>query len=477
MSRQIINADNLNMEGLSIEDSSQNVQPGLVQLANIIGENVGGSPRFGRCSIGTNIIAVSAESYFRIYEYKNNEIQYTGFEITAETGTTFVDTSVSGNDQFIAITVITTSPATPKCINIYSYSGSSFSLLTSLTKEDIFSESLINFTHANLDYSGERLCVLAPGMVSKSAVLKRTGTSFTKELDVSLGQLLAVGPIKLSRNGDVVVIGNPMATVSDILGSGEAYVYTRTDTTWTLKATLRPDTPVFNKWFGTVSLSDDGTQVVAGCVTGSSAYELLTFHSSDGWATNLMQPITVPNIGSGRFAYQPEMINNEFVVDMSRAYMSYRNFGGRWEPSSSIPVQLGTSGNFGRAAMNKKLIIVGDLEYSGNRGQIFVYARSSKPQIIANDVDISSGYTIASGVNLVTIGTGGSSVDINLPLFPSDGDEVSIVFNVSSTSITIKGSTNLFDAGSGTAVVSASYSAGDIVRFRFVYATGLWYKV
>lgn len=476
MSSQIIRADNLDLGSVSLGGSLRNAQPGLVQIANIVGENVGGTPRFGRCSIGTNVIAVSAESYFRIYEYKNNEIQYMGFEITAESGTTFIDTSVSGNDQFVAVTV--NEILTPKCVNIYSYSGSSWSLLTTLSKADIFSETLISFSHANLDYSGERLCVLAPGSVSKAAVVKRTGTSFAKELDVSLGLVIAVGPCRLSRDGDVVVIGNPNTTVSDVIGSGEAYVYTRIGTTWTLKATLRPATPAINKWFGTVSMSDDGTQVVAGCVSGSSAYELLTFHSSDGWTTNLRQSVSVPNIGSSGFAYQPEMINNEFVIDLARSYMSYKNFGGAWEPSSSIPVQLDVSGQLGRAAINENLVVVADLAYSSDRGQIFVYARSSKPQIIDADIDISSGYTIASGVNLVTVGTGGSSVDINLPLFPSDGDEVTVVFNTSATSVTFKGSTNLFDGGSGTTVLaSANYSDSDAVRFRFVYATGLWYKV
>jgi hypothetical protein len=79
---------------------------------------------------------------------------------------------------------------------------------------------------------------------------------------------------------------------------------------------------------------------------------------------------------------------------------------------------------------------------------------------------------------LVTVNTDGSSIDINLPLFPSDGDNVTIMFKVSSTGVTIRGSTNLFDAGSGTVVLaSADYSAGDVLNFKFIYATGLWYKV
>ncbi|MGB1296080.1 MAG: hypothetical protein ACPG6V_11420 [Flavobacteriales bacterium] len=71
---------------------------------------------------------------------------------------------------------------------------------------------------------------------------------------------------QISGDGSTVVVGAIHANTK-----GEAYVYTRTGTTWTLQATLTPPVSENVREFGITSITPDGNTIVIGAYSGTLA--------------------------------------------------------------------------------------------------------------------------------------------------------------------------------------------------------------
>jgi len=116
--------------------------------------------------------------------------------------------------------------------------------------------------------------IKADGVWSQQAYLKPAFsyifTQFGSSVDLSAdGNTLAVGAI-----GDATstpgINNNPATVDKNYIGSGAAYIFTRSENTWTQQAYIKPSTVLTNQFGTVISLSADGNTLAAGSYLESS---------------------------------------------------------------------------------------------------------------------------------------------------------------------------------------------------------------
>lgn len=72
--------------------------------------------------------------------------------------------------------------------------------------------------------------------------------------------------VNITNNGDRVILGAPFSSGT---GKGRAYIYSRSDVTWSQESILTSNNPTNLEWFGwSVSISNDGTKATVGAYGG-----------------------------------------------------------------------------------------------------------------------------------------------------------------------------------------------------------------
>src|SRR5688500_16119717 len=101
------------------------------------------------------------------------------------------------------------------------------------------------------------------------------------------GGTLAVGaPHEASRSAGV----NPSQSDNSTMNAGAVYVYTRSGTSWTQQAYVKPSNPQRNAHFGSVvALSDDGNTLAVGAAWESGAATGINGNQKD---------LTIPQAGA-----------------------------------------------------------------------------------------------------------------------------------------------------------------------------------
>jgi len=150
---------------------------------------------------------------------------------------------------------------------VFLRSGTSWSQQAKLTASDGAADDLFG---VSVSISGDTVVVGAhenddDGTSSGSAyVFERTGTSWSEEqkLTADDGAAYDYFGISVSINGDTAVVGAYRNDVNDT-SSGSAYVFERTDSTWSQQSKLTPSDGAQDDFFGH-SVSISGDTVVVG---------------------------------------------------------------------------------------------------------------------------------------------------------------------------------------------------------------------
>jgi hypothetical protein len=108
------------------------------------------------------------------------------------------------------------------------------------------------------------------GNAGQAYVFSRSGTTWTEEAKLSEGANAAAWAsfgeaIDISSDGVRIVVGAKTASPSGQSSAGRAYVFSRSGTTWTQEAVLTASDIAANGYFGKgVSITNDGSRLVIG---------------------------------------------------------------------------------------------------------------------------------------------------------------------------------------------------------------------
>ena len=111
-------------------------------------------------------------------------------------------------------------------------------------------------------------------------VFSRDGNNWTQEQkllasDAASGDLFGYGGISMSEDGSRLIVGAPYEDANGWTLAGSAYVFSRSGTTWTQEQKLTPPTSTAWDFFGySVAMSEDGSRVIVGLPGDSSTVNI-----------------------------------------------------------------------------------------------------------------------------------------------------------------------------------------------------------
>lgn len=165
------------------------------------------------------------------------------------------------------------------------------------------------------------------GEAGAAYVFDRSGDGWTEQAKLISEDLADTSQIRtafgssvaVSEDGTTAIIGAGLDDNLDGTRAGSAYVFTRSDDTWTQQAKLVAGDGGFNDFFGfSVAVSDDGTTAVVGAVVddpngGKTAAAYVFDGSDDTWSQQVKM---IPDDGDSEKEFSLEPIG-AFSVDIS----------------------------------------------------------------------------------------------------------------------------------------------------------------
>ena len=168
--------------------------------------------------------------------------------------------------------------------------------------------------------------------------------------------------VSLSSNGNTLVVGEPNRDTSSVVDPGAAYIFTRTDSKWTLDYTVASNNPLKDDYFGrSVSLSGDGNTVAIGApgdvtkagvveislitASGLNFQETLSGNSTGG---EFGKSVSLNSDGATLAVGAPK-VDNGSVTDSGEAYI-YTRTGVTWTYQQVVSaITQETDDKFGRS--------------------------------------------------------------------------------------------------------------------------------
>jgi hypothetical protein len=160
---------------------------------------------------------------------------------------------------------------------IFVRSGTTWTQEAVLTASDTVANTYSFGFCVSIDSTGTRTVVGAiyakagtVGNAGQAYVFSRSGTTWTEEAKLSEGANAAAWAsfgeaIDISSDGVRIVVGAKTASPSGQSSAGRAYVFSRSGTTWTQEAVLTASDIAANGYFGKgVSITNDGSRLVIG---------------------------------------------------------------------------------------------------------------------------------------------------------------------------------------------------------------------
>lgn len=222
------------------------------------------------------------------------------------------------------------------------------------------------------------------------------------------------GTLDISDDGTVAIIGDygfSQTTAegypSNLSGTGKAYVYNRSGTTWSHSADLDPGSRLFNgRMGGSISLAPDGTHAVIGqpeqAASDGTAYAFaLTGGSPGGWTQTqeLSHTLTYNNLrfGRGKSAMSADgntiIISAQGLVDGAATFVGggfvYTRSGGTWteqqilQPSDGASFAFGLAGDYSSTSISNdgSTVVIGAYlqTTSGQAGNGAAYVWTGTP--------------------------------------------------------------------------------------------------
>ena len=202
----------------------------------------------------------------RIYEWSGSAWTQRGADIEGQTeGEQFGWDVALSSDGSIVIASATGFNNSTGCVRIYSWSGSSWILRSTLdgtASGDGFGGTIA--------YSSSLLAVGSPsansggGAVSVYDVNTSTWTTTLRGSVFYGSNFEGMGAVALSSNGTTLAIGSPNYTANTIGGAGKVSVYTWSNGSWTQRGQSFTGTNALDNAGGSIALSSDGNTLVYG---------------------------------------------------------------------------------------------------------------------------------------------------------------------------------------------------------------------
>ena len=231
----------------------------------------------------------------------------------------------------------------------------------------------------------------------------------------------------VSISGDTAVVGAYLDD-DDGNGSGSAYVFTRSGSTWTEQQKLTASDAAATDLFGAYVAIENDTVVVGANRENSLEGAAYVFTRSGGTWTE-QQKLTASDGASGDRFGSAVAISGETVVigsrednsDRGSAYVFTRS-GGTWTQQQKLEASDGISNDkFGTAVdIDGDYIVVGANEENGDRGSAYVFKRSGSTWTQQQKLTGSAAISINDYFG-TDVAISGSSIIVGSPGEDEDG--------------------------------------------------------
>ena len=197
---------------------------------------------------------------------------------------------------------------------VYSRSGTTWTLEQEINNptpviNDFFA------AHVSIDDNGDRVLIsnmyddIGADDTGSAYIYSRSGITWTLEQEILnpdpvLNDYFSRVGLDINGSGNRVIIG-AYSKDNGADGAGSVYVYSRSDTTWSLEQEINNPSPVSGDNFGyAISVNSDGDRVIIGAYnndTGASNAGSAYVYSRSGTTWSLEQTINNPSPGSGDY--------------------------------------------------------------------------------------------------------------------------------------------------------------------------------
>lgn len=129
--------------------------------------------------------------------------------------------------------------------------------------------------------------------------------------------------VSLTSDGNMVAIGNHLASSGSYTNNGEAKIYTRSNGTWSLITTLSPSVVVDGAQFGySVAVSTDGSTVAVGSIYEPATYVYARNGNSNNW-TEQARLFETDLTTYARFGWSVSLSSNGNTLCVGAPYTTY----------------------------------------------------------------------------------------------------------------------------------------------------------
>jgi hypothetical protein len=205
--------------------------------------------------------------------------------------------------------------------------------------------------------------------------------------------------VSLSGNGSTVVVGSPGANNS----TGAAYVFTRSDGSWTQTAELTASDGANYVYFGqSVSVTSDGSTALVGAYdqgTGGAAY---VFGDEGGSWTQTAELTGSDTTDGDSFGLAVALSGDGSTATVGALHHSgtgavylFGNGGGSWTQSAELSPSDGTGSDYfgGRVAISRtgSVVVAGAYGHNSDTGAAYVFSQSGESWTQAAELTASDG--------------------------------------------------------------------------------------
>ena len=208
----------------------------------------------------------------------------------------------------------------------------------------------------------------------------------------------------VSLNGDSVVIG----ASGRVSGTGAAYVFVRSGTTWTQQQRLTASDPGGSNYFG-ISLSLNGDTAVVGAFGASAGRGAAYVFVRSGTTWTQQQKLTASDgVSLDQFGWSVSVNADTAVIgaDFKNAAYVFVRSGTTWSQQQELTASDAVNGDyFGwSVSVSGDTAVISDSIKTSNQGVAYVFVRSGttwtqQQEIIGSDVTFGDRFGISVAVN------------------------------------------------------------------------------
>lgn len=293
-------------------------------------------------------------------------------------------------------------------VYIYTRSGSTWAQQAKIQITGDFFQSQTYFGQSvALSADGNTLMFGAPEEAGygRVYVYTRSGITWTQQAKLDLFPSSSTAPeyvggsVSLSDNGNIAVIGASTNPRYSYRNKGTAFIYTRTGSTWSYRATIQPSDSRTGDYFGySVSMTSSGDTIVVGALdvdtgtTSNTGAAYIFYGSGSMWSqqakisasdtrTGIRFGASVSISNNGDIVVVGAPLTDDSVTNDSGATYVFNGYGSTWTQDTKIKLsdpesgcQFGTSVAIARGSLH---IIAGAPYMANQSGAAYIFKKTS----------------------------------------------------------------------------------------------------